>query len=856
MWQHEQRHRTVLVGRVTPFLSATVIHGVLARVCRTWRRWIAAITVHPPPRRTMAPAEIDALCVQLRRDLTLTWSDGTERYIRSSLATLPVLAGEADLPRVHARIERLLTRGFLAPKTNIGTLDTTRVIERLTQARLSRFHTTGASSMQQAGNLEPWGGVSGAPLPVHPPALPPPHPPSDGAPDTPLHAPNLLHPMQSTRCPQMVVYLDPERVDVHRCEAVMDHVRGALLNTTVSSFQAAPARSFVDEDVGALPGPLRLRLRARGLAGRVTGLTIPLDDDALVWHNFTVAEIVERVAAANPETLVLPGPGRTWSLNVFVRRLGVLRSAGVPAAPATPLPTLGELLQHAWPNLADILCAGSGSVHTQFRIPTVSKRAADELVAWARACLLLGPEGGEAGETSAAADASMTVTPQTLRDTRRRHRSVDSGVDAPPRQRRRGVRRWAPAFVAAPDLPGPSLPAPPEGAVQLLTWFVRSVSYVLQHGPRSAPAPAEWDRWVGLPGAELVQAALCNPLLRSLLHHTVQVARQLPAHSSLLGCMIGEYQDTWSSGTRDFGSGRQSQTHACHACMCADILPIFTFLAAVSGPEAITEERRSAPCSVCRSSPTMHPKKSRNETLGWLYTSAAWHVLGTELAHCYVNHLLGPQVLGTRIGGIVGVSDVIVHREASGGEWYVSTFGSNFLALYDLPLAGRRRLCINRRRCQSTNLQEVLACLGLEAVCWLFSNGSLARSLGVNGAACRLLVDHMASRGLWRGVNRTSILSGSGTLNGRGPLSPFGLLPTDPGDPTSRWRTPPVGPGWHCFLFSPPVACQPGPGPKHLRHASFLGVMDGARGSSASVLTGGRVTFGTAGFSMLLDLHS
>ena len=56
-----------------------------------------------------------------------------------------------------------------------------------------------------------------------------------------------------------------------------------------------------------------------------------------------------------------------------------------------------------------------------------------------------------------------------------------------------------------------------------------------------------------------------------------------------------------------------------------------------------------------------------------------------------------------------------------------------------------------------TNIQETLSCLGLEAVCWMFSdalhglsskkdvqrlsNGSLARSLGVNNACCRLLVD-------------------------------------------------------------------------------------------------------------------
>jgi hypothetical protein len=156
---------------------------------------------------------------------------------------------------------------------------------------------------------------------------------------------------------------------------------------------------------------------------------------------------------------------------------------------------------------------------------------------------------------------------------------------------------------------------------------------------------------------------------------------------------------------------------------------------------------------------------SRNETLSWLYTSVMWHLLGSEMVHNYIGHLLMPQLVNTHISGIHGISQVIVHRDGSTGEWYMSTSGSNFSALYALPGPGQKRLYIHRGRCQSTNIQEVHACLGLEAVCWLFSNGTLARSLGVNGAACRLLVDHMASRGLWRGVNRTSILSGSGTLN-------------------------------------------------------------------------------------------
>lgn len=40
---------------------------------------------------------------------------------------------------------------------------------------------------------------------------------------------------------------------------------------------------------------------------------------------------------------------------------------------------------------------------------------------------------------------------------------------------------------------------------------------------------------------------------------------------------------------------------------------------------------------------------------------------------------------------------------------------------------------------------------------------------------------------------------------------------------------------------------------KHLRHAAFLGMHDSVLGSSANVLTGGSVDFGTSGFGLLLD---
>ena len=94
------------------------------------------------------------------------------------------------------------------------------------------------------------------------------------------------------------------------------------------------------------------------------------------------------------------------------------------------------------------------------------------------------------------------------------------------------------------------------------------------------------------------------------------------------------------------------------------------------------------------------------------------------------------------------------------------------------------------------------------------SIGDLSRSLGVNNASCKLLVDQLASRGVWRGVNRTSIIVGAAVLAS--------------------------------VTVEDPI--------KHVRHAAFTGTKDNLSGSSANVLTGGPITFGTNGMSLLLDI--
>jgi hypothetical protein len=159
---------------------------------------------------------------------------------------------------------------------------------------------------------------------------------------------------------------------------------------------------------------------------------------------------------------------------------------------------------------------------------------------------------------------------------------------------------------------------------------------------------------------------------------------------------------------------------------------------------------------------------SRCETLQWLMTAIVWHIAGVHMARAYVQNVMIPTLMQTPICGLSHITQMTVHYEAAHDEWYVSTEGSNLLEMC-MPRAGTfHKLHLCRSRCLTTNIPEIIACFGLEAVCWMFSNGSLASSLGVSNASCRLLVDHMASRGLWRGVNRTSILSLSGTLNAPG----------------------------------------------------------------------------------------
>lgn len=77
-------------------------------------------------------------------------------------------------------------------------------------------------------------------------------------------------------------------------------------------------------------------------------------------------------------------------------------------------------------------------------------------------------------------------------------------------------------------------------------------------------------------------------------------------------------------------------------------------------------------------------------------------------------------------------------------------------------------------------------------------------------------VDHLASRGAWRGVNRTAVTA----LGGASAV----LAAATVEDPM-----------------------------RHTRNAAFSSSVDPLLGSSANVLTGTPITFGTNGFGLVLD---
>lgn len=622
----------ILVAFVYDFLS----RNELAMVHRVQREWAKSVQLH---RRRLelqesnvlippTPQNLDELCDRLRLVNGIVWGSRLEEDIRGRLTDFNILSASChseEWNSIIVLLERAFQRAILPPKMNIGTLDTTLCssdrckrtqivdprhravdagpIEPLPQrpdlalpfVAKTRSDATGSASIHHASNLE-----------------------------------NLLHPQQSTKKTQMVVYFDRTSVDTGSCRAVMSHVRGKLKSTTMVDLLADRPCALSQSE----------------------GLELWLDGYAMVWHDQTVASILECIQNHIPETEIstvsVDDEACRYCVHLKMPHLMDDRLVRSDVTLQRPLhDDLEMLLRVNLPSLADVLCAESSAIHNQLTILPIEKRQAERTVAWlTEEVLCQGHEG-------------HIVTPIV--------RSTGRGLC-----RRRGARKWT--IQTNNDLAFADFADAPPLLCTLLRWLHRSIM---------------------------------------MLQVDVLPLQDMAFQKSELG-----------------------------------------------------ERLRNSPflCSLCRHLSVVLQQSlsvtNRTENIQRLMNAAIWAIAGPVFARSYIENLFIAHVERLPVCGLNGIRNIIIHRDAATEEWYVSTEGSNMEQLYSHPT-----LAIDRSRCMSTDIVEMQTCFGLEAVCWMFANGSLAHSLGVHPASCKLLVDHMASRGNWRGINRTSILTPGDVLN-------------------------------------------------------------------------------------------
>ena len=156
----------------------------------------------------------------------------------------------------------------------------------------------------------------------------------------------------------MLVHLDPGRVDCHCCEAVLSHVRGRLVYTTVATFVRSLTVLLNHPVVDCIPpsSPVLRRL----LPERVSGVSLGIDSLALVWHHMDIVTLAERIEACHGETVVVyPGrdPQGDWFLLLVLTLDVALNDEADGCAWTKPLPPMQALLERKLPSIADIFCA-------------------------------------------------------------------------------------------------------------------------------------------------------------------------------------------------------------------------------------------------------------------------------------------------------------------------------------------------------------------------------------------------------------------------------------------------------------------------------------------------------------------
>ena len=116
--------------------------------------------------------------------------------------------------RLERRIEFELCNCQITPNSNVGTLDTTRTIERLTQARLSRFHTTGAMhvSFLKSGSID-----------------------------------SMIHPVSAATSSKMLIFFRRDRLNTADLKCVLNVVRNNIIHVCLHTI--VETTEFIMNDI-------------------------------------------------------------------------------------------------------------------------------------------------------------------------------------------------------------------------------------------------------------------------------------------------------------------------------------------------------------------------------------------------------------------------------------------------------------------------------------------------------------------------------------------------------------------------------------------------------------------------------
>ena len=732
MWLHKICPLVIGYLNSDDFASLGEVSRNLLLHVRSYQRW-----TNRPKLRCLTDHEVQNFVLRLKAaHIGPRWAvNGTVDYMHNILPTIVEFPENTTPETINAYMEWVvkLYRGcMVVPNTSVGALDTTRTIERLTQARLSRFHTTGAVhvSFLKSGSLD-----------------------------------SMLHPLSTAATPRMLVALRASHSDTSTAAGVIESIRGVLVNVELShTVEGQPRYIF---STAMLPAPMQRLCHLVTMNNRAPCcLAFTLRNSILFDHRIAPHSIAYKINKTFDGIVAMV-------LHCMVSKRWVLYVA-IPAL---------EALGHR--SYMDVL----PEIITQ--LP--AKDACQDVT------------------VNVIFDTGSTGIPQKLKHCMPCRSDID------------GIMQ----FLQYRDAGGPDRSA----SVRVTRRrAVSSAAQTLQHGfavragsatrnrrrcfsgarnPRNdatSVSAGNTDRSRGQKATEMFVANT----VRWFGHVFSQVLLSFEANISLredsgIPCERLESTHIWRAEAKDLltlPGGVTNTVLAWRRRVQDPLLPMHT------DPRSLLFVLENTLMRCLYVFANVPATSGRTELLAGVLNETVYHACGRLLAQPYMQYRISARLLVLSLCGLEGVRSAVASHNTSSKEWVVLTEGSAFSEFID---QSRLSPQLDVHNSTTTSIPEIAQLLGIEACHYLFTNGNLADSLGVNNHCCKLLSSHISRGGVFRGVNRTQILN----LN-----SPLDAITVE--DPA-----------------------------KHIRDAAVVGAKDNCKGSSANILLGKSVRAGTAAF----DLH-